>query len=346
MSTTYTELKSQYPALRETIGCVNADFTKIADLFESKKPQKIIYLGCGSSYHIAESLAVMTQIHMNMDAFAIPAGDLMLHMERYERFFEHSVIIAVTRSGSTSELLITVKEIKERTQSPVISIICTVGSELLPLSDITLEMPWAFDVSVCQTRTVSCLYMAGAMLTAKLSGNKDLEQDLNKTVEEGPRYLERYEEFLKSCALRPWDKAVVLADAEMCGIAAEGALAFKEISQIHSNYYHLLDSRHGPFVILGKNTFVLAALSEPNCSYEIDIVGELVQKGCTVVCYCDVEPKGLDKQAQVVTFGQPLAHAARGIPFILLAQLTAYYKAVALGVDPDTPAGLTPWIRL
>lgn len=33
-------------------------------------------------------------------------------------------------------------------------------------------------------------------------------------------------------------------DAELCGICEEGALTFKEICQVDSNYYHLLDARH------------------------------------------------------------------------------------------------------
>lgn len=346
MSSTYQEIKQQYSALSQTIDHIDRVLPTVQSFIAATNLRKIIFLGCGSSFNIAESLATTTQMTLGTPAFAIAAGDLLLHLDRYENFIADSLIVTISRSGSTSEMVLAVNEVKARKHCPVLSIVCTEQSPLSSISDLNIEMPWAFDVSVCQTRTVSCLYMAGVLLIAKLAGNVTLEEDLRKVVEFGPAYMERYEEVFRTTAEKKWDNVVVLADGEVSGIAAEGALAYKEICQLPSNFYHVLDSRHGPFVMIRKNSFVITIMSAQDNKYETDLVNELVKKGSTVVCFSDLPQENIDASVTQVTFGEPLHHAARGIPFILIAQMTAYYKAQATGVDPDHPDGLTPWIKL
>lgn len=346
MSSTYHELKQQYSALKQSIEYIDRVFPTVQSFIENTDLRKVVFLGCGSSFNIAESLASTTQMVLGTPAFAIAAGDLLLHMDRYENFIADSLIVTISRSGSTSEMVLAVNEIKARKHRPVLSLVCTEKSTLSMTSDMNIEMPWAFDASICQTRTVSCLYMAGVLLIAKLAGNDQLERDLHKVVELGPSYMEKYEEVFKNIAEQHWENVVVLGDAEVSGIAAEGALAYKEICQLPSNFYHVLDSRHGPFVMIRKNSFVITILSEQDNQYEADLVNDIVKKGSTVLCYSDLPNHKIDPSVTQVTFGETLQHAARGIPFILIAQMTAYYKAIANGVNPDNPDGLTAWIKL
>ncbi|GMA62199.1 SIS domain-containing protein [Alicyclobacillus fastidiosus] len=346
MSSTYQELKQQYTALDQSIKYMDQTFPTIQSFIKNSNPKKIVFLGCGSSFNIAESLATTTQMNLGVPAVAIPAGDLLLHMDRYEGFLANSLVVTISRSGSTSEMVIAVTELRARKNISVLSLVCTEKSDLSSISDVTIEMPWAFDASVCQTRTVSCLYMAGVLLIAKLAGNEALELDLRKVVKYGPQFMEKYEPVCKNLSSKDWNSVVVLGDAEVAGIAGEGALAYKEICQLPSNYYHLLDSRHGPFVMIRENNFVIVIMSDQDNKYEVDLVNDLVKKGATVLCVSDLQQSNVHQAVTQVTFGERLHHVARGIPFILIAQLTAYYKAVANGVDPDNPDGLSAWIEL
>ena len=185
MSSTYHELKQQYTALDESIKFIDRTFPTVQSFVKNANPKRIVFLGCGSSFNIAESLATTTQMNLDVPALAIPAGDLLLHMDRYEAALADSLIVTISRSGSTSEMVIAVTELKTRKNISVLSLVCTEKSELSSVSDVTLQMPWAFDASVCQTRTVSCLYMASMLLIAKLAGNVPLELDLHKVVEHG-----------------------------------------------------------------------------------------------------------------------------------------------------------------
>ena len=152
--------------------------------------------------------------------------------------------------------------------------------------------------------------------------------------------MKKAEALADELAERPWSHCVVLADAELEGLAEEGALAFKEICQLPSNYYHLLDLRHGPMVLVGEKTLTIAALGSKN-ELEYKLLSDVKAKKSELVAFSDISVE----HARSV-YGYPLSHIARGIPFIILCQMIAYKKALKTGADPDKPTGLEAWIAL
>ena len=158
--------------------------------------------------------------------------------------------------------------------------------------------------------------------------------------------MQKYENDLKKAAQKEWSNVVTLGDAETCGIVEEGALAFKEICQLQSNYYNILDSRHGPMVMIRPDTLVILLLSSNSNKYELDLLGDVMKKTKNVIAYSDKKLTKSFKGLLNVVFGEELSHIARGIPFILIPQMVSYYKALANGINPDNPDGLSSWIAL
>lgn len=344
MHTTYAELKDQTAALGQTITAINGCSVEVKKFIDRHAPRFMLYLACGSCYCLAESLALSTQLHLKLPAMALPAGDFLLHSSSYEPLLEKAMVVAISRSGKTSELIAAVERIRADEGTPVLSITCAAGSPLSKLSDMTVEMPWCHDQSVCQTRAASCLYLAGSLLIARLAGNEKLAEGFGRAAAGIRQFMEQEQE-LKAVAGKPWTNAVVLADAELAGIGAAAALTFKEISQCPADYYHLMDVRHGPVVIIGKSTLVLAVLTDGN-QYELDLLGDIAKTGAELVVYSDIPLDFLPENATNISFGKSLPHAARGLPLLLAAQLLAYHKAVAGSLNPDAPGSLTPWIKL
>lgn len=290
-------------------------------------------------------MAAMARMRCGIPAMELAGGDVLLHAERYATCLDGGVLIAVSRSGSTSEILLAVEKLKSLgCRFKLVSLTCVQNSKLSALSDMSLEMPWAFDKSVCQTRTVSCLYFAFAYCLAIQLKDQALLDDLRWIAANGLSYAHDIEATAKDIAALPWTHAVVLGDAEICGLCEEGALAFKEICQLPSNYYHLLDSRHGPMVLFNEKTLILAVLSD--CSdYELDFIRDVVKKGSTAVVWTDNTPVQIDG-VKSISAGRPLSHIARGLPFIMLCQLITYFKSFHSGANPDAPDGLDAWISL
>ena len=156
--------------------------------------------------------------------------------------------------------------------------------------------------------------------------------------------MARIEPVAKELAAGDWDHGVVLADGEIDGIAEEAALTFKEICQQNSNYYHILDVRHGPMVLIGKRTLAVVAAKSPLCKYELQLIQDLLSTGARVVCYTmhNVEVPG----ATCIPLGTDVGSVAFGLGLVAICQLTTYYKSLHVGCDPDRPDGLDPWIKI
>ena len=345
MALTYKEMHDTFNALEKSADYLEKHWEDVNRFFSGK--DRFIFIGCGSSYSNAKSFAMIWNMSVGVPAIALAAGDILLHVERYKKCIDGAAVVFISRSGRTSELIKALDALEGQGCSiTVASFVCADDTPLGEKSDIVLSTPWAFDESVCQTRCVTNAYFMAAYIAAKLTDNTSVMLDLRLMLTEGPAYLEKAEALAKEIATEPWTHAVVLADAELEGIAEEGALVFKEVCQLPSSYHHLLDVRHGPMVLIGKETLVLAALGT-SCELEMKLLEDIRGKGANLVAFCATceSCTGLEG-TRFSCFGEPITHIAKGIPFIILCQMIAYYKSKETGADPDKPTGLDPWIAL
>lgn len=341
----YSEIKSQYQAAAKTLEQVIGQQEEIKAVFQKAQAKKLLFLGCGSSYEIS----VSGQYNANLSglpAFALAAGDMMLHPEDYRNVIEDSLVIIVTRSGETHEILKAVELLKEKFGRMVLSVIARENSALERLSDCTVLIPWAFDESVCQTRTVSNLYLCAILLNAIFTGNQKAVEQVKTLTVHGGQYLERVEPELHEVARGSWKQAYVLGDGELCGILREGALAFSEIARISGKYYHVLDVRHGPMVLVDGQTLVIVVLRREGYDFYKKLVEDLVRKNAQVVTFTFEDCPAIEGTKLAVSYHEKTGYAQAGVPTLNLIQLIAYYKAIETGFDPDYPEGLDAYIKL
>lgn len=348
MALTYKEMHDTFNALYKTADYIERRWADIEAYFSNK--DRFVFVGCGSSYSNAKSFAMICNMSAGVPALALAAGDILLHASRYKKCIDNAGVVFISRSGRTSELIKALDALKEiGCNIEAAAFVCADDTPLGAKSDMVLSTPWAFDESVCQTRCVTNAYFMAAYIAAKITDNVSALSDLRLMITEGPAYMEKAEVLAKGLAEKPWKNAVVLGDAELEGIAEEGSLVFKEVCQLPSSYHHLLDVRHGPMVLIGKETLVIAALGTC-CELEINLLKDIKEKGAEIVAFCDAceccEPYPELGGIQFSCFGKPLSHMAKGIPLIILCQMIAYYKSKQTGADPDKPTGLDPWISL
>jgi fructoselysine-6-P-deglycase FrlB-like protein len=340
-------MRAQYGALEAMSGLMESQASAIMAFAAKSKYRSLAFVGCGSSFDVARSAAASGAMRLDVPVYALAGGDLWLNAKRYAKMLKGALVVPISRSGSTSEIL-NALEALSGIQAGVLSYSCVADSALEKISGHTVVAPFAFDNAICQTRTVSCLYLGTQLLVAYLSGDDALIEGLRTAVKGGKAFFDKYEPACEQLAKADWDHIAVLSDAELAGIGSEGSLAFKEICQLPSNHYRLLDSRHGPMVLFGPKTLVIAALNHVGCerfAVEAKFIADVVAKGCHVVTYTNFE-ETLPGVALASSFGEKLPHPARGLPLINLCQLLSYYKAKTLGVDPDKPAGLSAWIKI
>lgn len=344
---TYAEIKHQYKALKATCALVDQRKKEICAFWETAAPAHIVVLGCGSSFQLSTALASSLNLSQDIPTVSIPAGDLLIHPQWYAHVMSDALVITLSRSGETSELIYSLRQIRKNFPSnKVISVTCVCDSEVKKYTDILLEIPWAFDESVCQTRSVVNLYSALELIIGYVTGNEDKVADINWLAENGDAYLSEIEPFLKEMAEKPWKNVTVLCDGEANGLAEEGALAFNEIAYIPSMCKHVLDLRHGPIVLIDSETLVLACLNGDNFEYQRALIADVAKKNALIITFSAEKLPALDGVSVQFTTDHALHPVAAAIAMMPIAQLLSVYKAATIGVDPDNPDGLDAWIKL
>lgn len=314
--------------------------------FFARNPyKKFAFLGCGSSYMLAKSAAAVFGGLPKTTAQAIAAGDYLVAPGEWRESLKDSIVVALSRSGRTSELVLTVQDIRETLGCPVVSICAKEQNDLTALSGMNIVLDWCYDNSVCQTRTVTNFYAAALLLAAAYSGDAALGAAVHAACARNAAFQQKNRPVLEKTAALDWDNVVVLADGPLCGIAEEGALAFTEISMLCGRYFHLLDYRHGPIVISNERTLTVMVLRPGEQALQKAMVGDVLAQGGPVVTLSDQpgNPWGSTINLQIEGLA---AFAAWGIPFIYTAQALALCKAVLLGGNPDAPKGLDAYITL
>lgn len=345
MSKTYTEIYDTPAALQRVLEYVGGRLPELRESLEGVSFERCVFLGSGSSFSVCKSLADTARMMFGGAACALSAGDVSLRGGAYRAVCEDAVVVLLSRSGETSELGFALEALRESgARFRVLGIYCAENTSLAAQSDCSLELAWAFDTSVCQTRSVNAMYTAGLALLAHLAGDAERLAALHSAVEGLPAFMKNSEDMLKTLAQQPYSQAIVLADAEIAGLCEEGSLAFKEICQLPSNFYNLLDCRHGPMVLFDDTTLVFAVVTEEKPALSRALVADVAAKGCRVLAYSNqsMELPG----AETLSFGRPLDRAAAGIPALVCCQLLSYYHSFQRGADPDQPTGLAACIKL
>lgn len=344
MFLTEKEIYSQYEALRNTYDYLLKNADEIRGLITQHQPKSLTFIGCGSGYCLCRSGEISAKLHLGLPANAMAAGDLLINFDKYKEMLKDTLIIAPSRSGGTSEVIMAVKKVKE-IGVPVIGISAKTNAPLSELADLGLEIPWAFDESVCQTRTVTNLYTTNLLLLGIIAEDSSLIEEINQAIANGDAFMKEYTDLTREIATLSWENVVVLADCELDGIASEAAIAFIEIPQVPANYYHVLDVRHGPMVLINEKTLVFMVVSPEESELQKGLVKDLRGRGAKVLTISQPVngSLGADFEVNIPAYQN---FGVSGIPFIFLPQAVAFYKALERNLNPDLPEGLQPMIDL
>ena len=336
MYTVEIEIRDQFNAIAKTIDRVLSEKEEICGLM--KKAGSLIVLGCGSSFSLAKSMATQVYQYSGIPSFPLAAGDLLVNFEDYEKMLKDA-------AGSTSEAVRATARCRKEFGCPVISICAREGAPIEAEADVNIRIPWAFDEAVCQTRTVSNLYVAGLLTAALMAEKEDIIKAVQKIPEAGEEFTGTVEALAKEFGEMDWNKAVVLADSAAAGLAEEGALAFKEICHRDSNHYHLLDVRHGPIVQIDKNTLVVAMVSRGDLKLQSDLIKDVAEHtDCLLVCTSLAEDVG--SGVRNLHFPDCGADVVNAVFMLYCIQFITLYHAIHRNIDPDKPEGLDAWIKL
>lgn len=207
------------------------------------KGAKVAVVGCGTSWFMAEAYAAAREAagHGITDSFA--ASEARIATRDYD------VLVAITRSGTTSEVLQLLTELDGSLRT--VAVIGDTSSPIVQQVDAVVELPYADEQSVVQTRfaTTALAYLLSSVGEDLEPAIAQAQQLVNSAT---PQDLLDAEQF------------TFLGRGLSVGLAHEAALKMREAVQGWTEAYPAMDYRHGPISIAAPNrvTWMLGAQPE------------------------------------------------------------------------------------
>ena len=327
------EITEQADTIQKTIRNNVKSIQKVADAI--KKARGIYFVGCGSSYHACLSASYkfssLAKKHVNVA--------LASEFSNYKDFLiPESLVIAVSQSGETADVLEAVKAAKEK-GAKVVSIVNVTGSSLTRESDELLMMNSGPEICVLSTKTytsqlVLLTLLAYAIADRYEDGKRKLQDLVNYvyhlTSANARSYIKKLSEKIKKS-----DHIYVIGRGLQFPTSLEAALKIKEVSYIHTEGFAGGELKHGAIALIEKGTPCIVFTSKETEKQTISNAAELKARGAFIIGIGPNNNPLFDFFIKVVE-----SEEANSICQIIPIQILAYQLAILKGLDPDRPRNL------
>lgn len=336
------EIAEQPQAVRRTLDALLPQRDAVRELFTGRR--RVLFVSRGSSSHAAILGRYLLEARAGISA-GQAAPSIATHY-RAELELDDTLLVAISQSGATEEIVATARWARER-GAAVVAVTNMADSPLATGADVALVTRAGEERAVPATKSHLTQLAAVAVLADALGAG--LEEELGRVVAEVERLVDS-EEVARAVeaalpVLQEAEHVVVTGRGVCLGTALETALKIEETCLVPVRGYSYADLRHGPISVIdpGVVAVVVAAMDGPMAAPLAGLATDLRERGATVVGIgggaafaeaCQYHLPGTD-------LPEPLAPLGLVVP----AQLLVERLATALGHDPDNPRGLAKITR-
>jgi glutamine---fructose-6-phosphate transaminase (isomerizing) len=336
MTAMRTEIGQQPAALRATLDALMPRGGEAAAL--ARDCRQVLFIARGTSDNAAVYGSYLLQAHAGMLAtLASPS----IATEYHARMDLSGVLaVALSQSGATEEIVETLDWARE-CGARTLAITNGGGSPLTQVADVAFVTAAGAELAVPATKTFTTQLAALAVLAIALGA--DLDPGLLQSV---PDEIERM-------LAAPPDLAPMVSElAGASGVAVSGrghayaaalelALKLKEACYLHAMGLSWADLLHGPIAVVDAATpaIIVAADSGPALPGSIELARRVVAAGARA--YAIGGGPGLARASSLAVPGPRLPEWLAPLGLIVPGQLLTEELSRRLGIDPDSPRGLS-----
>ena len=315
---------------------------------EIRNIKRISVIACGTAYH-----AGMVAKYAIEKWAKVPVDVEIASEYRYRDpiIDKDSLVIAISQSGETMDLLMAVRHAKAA--GARVLAVCNTNSSTIPReSDAVLYTHAGPEIAVASTKAfltqIVAVYLIGLKL-AQVRGtlNEMQVKGLYNEMLELPGKVEQILETIEP--LRELTRKFVKNDTVLFlgrgieyPVALEGALKLKELAYIHAEGFAGGELKHGPIALIEEGTAVIAILPTAD-EHALDEkmlsnIQEVKARGARVIV---IAPEGAEVIGAEHIIRIPIASPLfQPVLATVPLQVFAYEIAVARGTDVDQPRNL------
>lgn len=329
---TLKEIHEQRQTIVKSMQQDKKNLEKFCDIVTGAK--NIYITGSGTSYHsalLAKQIFSKSKIHVE----TILSSEFQYSSDLLD---ENSVLLAISQSGETADVIQSVKSAKEM-GAKVLSIVNVPTSSLARLSDSYLGVNCGPEIGVAATKSftsqIALLYYVAEIIGRKSNGISSSKELLVKAVSqvlELDSQIERVANQIKDSK-----DVYILGRSLHFPVCLEGALKIKELSYIHAEGIAAGELKHGPLALIDTNSIVIVI--HPNDSTYGDTLSNIhtiKSRGAKIVGISNKKNALYDYELTIPTLSESLYPLIEVIPL----QLLAYYLSICNNANPDYPRNL------
>ncbi|MCA8372874.1 glutamine--fructose-6-phosphate transaminase (isomerizing) [Burkholderia multivorans] len=308
----------------------------------------VLLLACGGSYH-----AALTAKYWIESIAKLPTNVEIASEFRYRDSVPNprTLVVAVSQSGETADVLGAVHVAKQRGMMHTLAICNVATSALMRECALQFVTRAGIEIGVASTKAFTTQLVALFLLTLSLAQVRGrLSDDDEHAHLRALRHLP--DAMSKVLALEPqimgWSELLARRDDMLFlgrgmhyPIALEGALKMKEISYIHAEAYPAGELKHGPLALVSNEMPVIAVAPNDTLLEKLrSNMHEVSARNGKLFVFADVDcglsPSEGIEVIRLNEYYGPLSPILHTIPM----QLLAYHAALARGTDIDKPRNL------
>jgi glucosamine--fructose-6-phosphate aminotransferase (isomerizing) len=319
----------------------------LESLVGDKEPRthEWLFVGCGTSYYLAQAAAATFTALTGTTARAVPASEILLSPKlvfpRAETVF---FPVLISRSGHTSEVLQVAEYLKQR-GIEFLAVTCD-GNELSERSSRILKLP-VTEESTVMTSSFTSMLIALQYIAARFVGQDEFVDGLHALPEALRGLLRIHGPRIEEFAQRSFEDVAFLGQGALYPIASETALKIMESSSSYAQFFHTLEFRHGPMSIVSEKVLVGALLSETGYAEESAVLLEMKGLGgCTLAIANKLSPEVVSSADLAIELALAVPEIARLAVYVVWGQLLGSCLGLRKGLNPDAPRHLSRVVTL
>jgi len=328
------EIMEQAEVVCQTADQDEKSFLKIA--LDILRARQVIITACGTSRYAALVGRYLFSRVAKRFCDVVMASEFGYFADSVDK---NTVVIAVSQSGETADVVEGVKAAKDA-GAQIISIINRPNSMLADLSDEAIYLNCGAEVAVAATKTfLSQLAIFYLLSFAMVNDFDHAVASLNGLNGKIASVLDHNKnELIKlSQTLKDRNDFYYIARGINFAIASEGALKLKEISYIHAEGMPAGELKHGTLALIEPGTpVVVICPSDYTFAETLSNAVEAKSRGAYVIGVSDTQSDIYDSWIKLPEVDELLYPMVAVVPL----QLLAYYLAISRGCDPDKPRNL------
>lgn len=352
------EIYEEPTALRRTMKISNESLKEFAEILVSA--EHIYITAAGTSFYAALAGKFIITRFLGKYIEAIECSEFKTQLSG--SLEDNSIIIAISQSGETIDLIEAVRWAKESKNVKILAITNVIGSTLTRHSDFVILTQAGPEIGVAATKTyVTQVLTLGltALEIAKLRKKVSKEEiekyheALTSTPQIIENFLEKNVELIKYIVsnLEKSLNFFFLARGISIATAKEGGLKLKEVACRFIEGYSAAHAKHGP-ISLVREGFPIIFIAPPDETYKrlIGNVMEFKARGGKVISLVVENDEKITELSDItIRIPQPgdrYHNLFSPITFIPALQLLAYYAALSHDLDPDKPLNLSKTVTV